>query len=136
MFGLGIQELFLILLIILIFFGAEKIPQLAKSLGKGIVEFKKAQQNTVDDVSDKPANQAPCPCECSDEKSVIKKTPVGLSSRTCPACLGKVHNDAKFCSKCGRPMNIKILCQYCQEQVQPEDQFCPSCGQEQKKSQE
>jgi len=40
--GIGMQELFLILLIVLILFGAKKVPELAKGLGSGIREFKKA----------------------------------------------------------------------------------------------
>ena len=43
MFGLGGQELLLILFIILLFFGPSKLPELARGLGKGIREFKKAQ---------------------------------------------------------------------------------------------
>ena len=38
--GLGGWEILLILLVLLIFFGAKKIPELAKGLGKGIKEFK------------------------------------------------------------------------------------------------
>ena len=45
MFGLGGQEILLILLIVLLLFGPKKIPELARGLGKGIQEFKKAQSN-------------------------------------------------------------------------------------------
>jgi sec-independent protein translocase protein TatA len=41
MFGLGYQELLLILLIVLILFGASKLPELARSLGSSVKEFKK-----------------------------------------------------------------------------------------------
>jgi sec-independent protein translocase protein TatA len=38
--GLGMQELLLIGLVILVFFGAKKIPEFMKGLGKGVREFK------------------------------------------------------------------------------------------------
>jgi sec-independent protein translocase protein TatA len=45
LFNLGGGEIILILAIILILFGAKKLPELAKGLGQGIKEFKKATQN-------------------------------------------------------------------------------------------
>lgn len=43
MFGnFGAQEIFLILLVLLLLFGAKKIPELARGLGRGIHEFKRA----------------------------------------------------------------------------------------------
>ncbi len=51
MFGnLGGSELFLILLIILVFFGAKKLPELARGLGQGIKEFRKAARDVQDEV--------------------------------------------------------------------------------------
>ena len=47
---IGGQELFLILLIVLIFFGAKKLPELAKGLGQGIREFRKAARDVQDEV--------------------------------------------------------------------------------------
>jgi sec-independent protein translocase protein TatA len=51
MFGnIGTGEILLIILFILIFFGAKKIPELAQGLGKGIREFRKAAREVQDDV--------------------------------------------------------------------------------------
>lgn len=59
--GIGGPELLIILVIILLLFGAKKLPELAKGLGKSMKEFKKATQEVQDDfqeamdsVEDKP----------------------------------------------------------------------------------
>ena len=44
MFGMGMPEILLILAIALIVLGPKKLPEVAKSLGRGIAEFKKATQ--------------------------------------------------------------------------------------------
>lgn len=54
MFGLlnlGGGEIILILALVLILFGAKKLPELAKGLGTGIKEFKKATREVTDEVS-------------------------------------------------------------------------------------
>ncbi len=50
--NVGTSELLLILLAVLIFFGAKKIPELAQGLGKGIREFKKAAREIGETKSD------------------------------------------------------------------------------------
>lgn len=47
--GLGGTEIMLILLVILLLFGAKRIPELAKGLGKGIREFKDATKDVKDE---------------------------------------------------------------------------------------
>ena len=48
----GGWELIVIVLVVLIFFGAKKIPELAKGLGKGIREFKDATKEIKSDIQD------------------------------------------------------------------------------------
>jgi len=51
MFGnLGAGEIILILLVILILFGAKKIPELARGIGKGMSEFKKGLRDVQDEI--------------------------------------------------------------------------------------
>lgn len=47
--GIGGPELLIILVIILLLFGAKRLPELAKGLGKSMKEFKKATQDVQDD---------------------------------------------------------------------------------------
>lgn len=44
MFGLGFQEVLLLLVIALLLFGARRLPEVGRSLGKAISEFKKGMQ--------------------------------------------------------------------------------------------
>ena len=47
--NLGTLELSIILIIVLIFFGAKKIPELFKGIGKGMKEFKKVKKDINED---------------------------------------------------------------------------------------
>ena len=51
MFGIGYQELLLILLILVVLFGANRIPDLARSLGASFKEFKKGVSEVKEEVS-------------------------------------------------------------------------------------
>jgi sec-independent protein translocase protein TatA len=52
MFGLGVQELIIIFVIIMVLFGAKKLPEMGKGLGRGIREFKNATNKLNDDDDD------------------------------------------------------------------------------------
>lgn len=45
MFGLGTQEILIIFLIVLLLFGAKKLPELARGIGKSMGEFRKARDD-------------------------------------------------------------------------------------------
>ena len=57
MFGMGASELMIILVIILLLFGASKLPELGRSLGSGLSNFKKG----LKDGDDGPTLPAPTP---------------------------------------------------------------------------
>jgi sec-independent protein translocase protein TatA len=64
--NIGVGELLLIMVFIVVFFGAKKIPEIAKGLGSGIREFRKAArdiqgevQNTSKQIDDTESKQQP-----------------------------------------------------------------------------
>ena len=52
MFNLGPWEIILILLVVLLLFGAKRLPELAKGLGQGIKEFKGAMSEAKQEIED------------------------------------------------------------------------------------
>jgi len=74
LFGLGVPELLIILVIILIIFGAGRLPEIAGSLGKSIKAFKKATKEPDEiDVTAKP----PAATDAREREKVEKPPPVG-----------------------------------------------------------
>lgn len=53
--GIGMQEVLLIALIVLLFFGGKKIPELMKGLGKGVRSFKDEMNEVEKDIKDIPS---------------------------------------------------------------------------------
>jgi sec-independent protein translocase protein TatA len=69
--GLSGTELIIVLVAVLVLFGAKKIPEFAKGLGKGINEFKKASREVTDSIE--------------NESAAAPKTPPANTAAQAPA---------------------------------------------------
>ncbi|MDE5913576.1 MAG: twin-arginine translocase TatA/TatE family subunit [Muribaculaceae bacterium] len=54
--GLGMSEILVIALVVLLFFGGKKIPELMKGLGKGVRSFKEGMNEIEKEVKDSPSS--------------------------------------------------------------------------------
>ncbi|HEX4264440.1 MAG TPA: twin-arginine translocase TatA/TatE family subunit [Verrucomicrobiae bacterium] len=81
LFNLGGGEIILILALVLILFGAKKLPELAKGLGTGIKEFKKATREVTDEVQNSvdetpaPVKRLPSQPQPADPQKTVSQTP-------------------------------------------------------------
>jgi sec-independent protein translocase protein TatA len=72
---LGGMEIVLILAVVLLLFGAKKLPDLAKGLGTGIREFKKATQGVTDEIQNAAVKKqiAPAVSQSSNQIATAKE---------------------------------------------------------------
>jgi len=69
LFFISGQEIFVILIVVLLLFGAKKIPEVARGLGKGLNEFKKA----TDDIKNEIKENSEIAKDLNDIKKTITK---------------------------------------------------------------
>lgn len=73
MFGIGTPEIIIIVVVALLVFGPSKLPELGKTLGKGIREFKKASTDLKEQVNPLNEDKYDNPPELVPDKKISKK---------------------------------------------------------------
>jgi sec-independent protein translocase protein TatA len=101
-FGLGPLELGLIVLVLVLLFGASRLADVGSSLGKGIKEFRK---NIKDDEEEeeKPAEK-PVVTASSD----VINTPEAIAAIKCPQCGTLNPVGARHCNQCGTAIEVRV----------------------------
>jgi sec-independent protein translocase protein TatA len=74
--GLSGTELIIVLVAILVLFGAKRIPEFAKGLGKGINEFKKASREVTDSLETESTTAAPKAPPANTTAQITPQVPV------------------------------------------------------------
>ena len=74
-FGIGVTELVILLVALLIIFGPKRLPEMGRSLGKGMREFKDSISGKDDDDKDEPAELPPAAA------TPVEDEPVSASSK-------------------------------------------------------
>lgn len=90
MFGIGTQELMLIFVIVMVLFGGSKLPDLAKSLGRSMNEFKKGLSTGGE-----------------EERPTTKTAPPPPPAERAPACAhckATLETGWSHCPRCGTPV--------------------------------
>ena len=106
-FGLGPMELVIILLVLVMLFGATRLADLGGSLGKGIREFKKNVQDDDEpksEVVSAPAMTAPSSSVAAATQTPMTSVPSGgepIQAIKCTNCETLNPMSAKHCSNCG-----------------------------------
>ncbi len=70
MFGMGPMEMFLALVVVLLMFGAKRIPEIAGSFGKGIREFKRNMSDVSKEIQQPQSQMDALPPAVKQEESV------------------------------------------------------------------
>lgn len=83
---IGSQDLVVGLVIVLVLFGAKKLPELAGSIGKSMKEFKKGVSEAGEEEQVRPAGPP---------------TATSTAPRPCPACQTPLEPDWSHCPRCG-----------------------------------
>jgi len=99
-FGLGLPELLVILVVLVLIFGVNKVGDLGGALGKSVREFREAAKE--DETS-----PAPGATNNNATSSVAAPTQV-TAARFCSNCRSQVDAESKFCAQCGAPTQAPV----------------------------
>ena len=103
MFGIGIQELAIIFVVALLIFGPKRLPEFARSLGKGLAEFRRASSDLRQSFSldDPPGPSASADSKAEDPR--ISETEPPRPAQAVDARMADEPSETQAAKKPGKP---------------------------------
>ncbi|MHB1135119.1 MAG: twin-arginine translocase TatA/TatE family subunit [Chloroflexota bacterium] len=126
-FNIGPGEMILILVLALIVFGPAKLPEIGRSVGRGIGEFRRATSELSRELTG----------NIDDINQSISSDPTSAVSKACPRCNTINAPDNLYCSECGAYMKgedpalagaTAVACPQCNALNPTSNKFCRACG--------
>src|SRR5438105_4505738 len=102
LFGVGLPELLLIMVLALVVIGPERLPEVAAQVGKTMAELKR-QANQLTSEFQQSLEVA---TQERKEQRIGATTP--LASRYCPQCGTAATAEARFCASCGATLGERV----------------------------
>lgn len=91
--NMGGYEILLIILVILIFFGAKKIPELARGMGRGIREFKDATREITSELEDSVNNDKPATSKAKNNTTTANTNVNATAPTSTPNTAATTNNE-------------------------------------------
>ena len=110
-FGLGPMELVIILLVLVLLFGATRLKDLGGSLGQGIKEFRTAVKDEDEEAVPPPPAAPAAAATVAPDAPVVASNGNGnevVSAVKCPSCGALNATASKHCSQCGTALTAPV----------------------------
>lgn len=126
--NMGPGEMIIILVVALIVFGPSKLPEMGKSLGRGISEFRRATNELTKEITGA--------TEMATE-TAGDSAPAAAKTKACPRCAASNPADNLYCADCGAWLaadntqlagTTAIACPQCSALNPDGNKFCRACG--------
>ena len=98
LFGIGLPELFLIMLLALVVIGPERLPEVASQVGRTVADLKRQANQLTSEFQSSLEDAA------RERKQQRQEPSTPLTAQTCASCGAQSPAEARFCASCGHSL--------------------------------
>ena len=98
LFGIGLPELFLVMLLALVVIGPERLPEVASQVGRTMADLKRQANQLTSEFQHSLEDAA------KERKQQRQEPGTAIGTQTCAGCGGQSQPEARFCASCGHSL--------------------------------